>query len=92
MQRNVLEYLEATAPRLPDKIAYSNGKDSLTFAETQRAAKGIGSFLLEKGHRAEPVVVFMANTLIRLRRFSASSMWAAITSRSTRKCRPIAWS
>ncbi len=60
MQRNVLEYLEATAPRLPDKIAYSNGKDSLTFAETQRAAKGIGSFLLAKGHRAEPVVVFMS--------------------------------
>ena len=28
MQRNVLEYLEATAPRLPDKVAFSNGADA----------------------------------------------------------------
>ena len=41
MQRNVLEYLEATAPRLPDKIAYSNGTDSLTFGEVSRAARGM---------------------------------------------------
>lgn len=60
MQRNVLEYLEATAPRVPDKIAFSNGTDSLTFAEVWRDARGIGCFLLEKGHRNEPVVVFMA--------------------------------
>lgn len=60
MQRNVLEYLEATAPRVPDKIAFSNGTDSLTFAEVYRHARGIGSFLLEKGHKNEPVVVFMA--------------------------------
>ena len=59
MQRNVLEYLEATAPRLPDKIAYSNGTDSLTFGEVSRAARGIGSFLADKGFCKEPVVVFM---------------------------------
>lgn len=59
MQRNVLEYLEATAPRLPDKMAFSNGEDALTFGELHRAAKGIGSFLAEKGLKKEPVVVFM---------------------------------
>ena len=26
MQTNILEYLEATAPRVPNKIAYANGK------------------------------------------------------------------
>lgn len=59
MQRNVLEYLEATAPRLPDKIAFSNGTDSLTFGEVSRAARGIGTFLAQNGFRREPVVVFM---------------------------------
>jgi len=59
MQRNVLEYLEATAPRLPDKVAYSNGTDSLTFGEVSRAARGIGTFLAQKGFQKEPVVVFM---------------------------------
>ena len=59
MQRNVLEYLEATAPRLPDKVAYTNGVDSLTFGEVSRAARGIGTFLADHGFRREPVVVFM---------------------------------
>lgn len=59
MQRNVLEYLEATAPRLPDKVAFSNGTDSLTFGELSRAARGIGTFLARHGLAKEPVVVFM---------------------------------
>ena len=59
MQRNVLEYLEATAPRLPDKVAFSDGAGGLTFAQLSRAARGIGTFLAEKGHAHEPVVVFM---------------------------------
>ena len=59
MQRNVLEYLEATAPRLPDKVAFSDGTDSLTFAQVFRSAQGIGTFLAERGHGAEPVAVFM---------------------------------
>ena len=59
MQRNVLEYLEATAPRLPDKVAFSDGTDNLTFGQLSRAAQGIGTFLAEKGYQKEPVAVFM---------------------------------
>ena len=59
MQRNVLEYLEATAPRLPDKVAFSDGADSLTFGQLFRAARGIGTFLARQGCRREPVAVFM---------------------------------
>ena len=59
MQRNVLEYLEATAPRLPDKVAFTNGAYSLTFGDLSRAARGIGTFLGQKGLHGEPVVVFM---------------------------------
>ena len=59
MQRNVLEYLEATAPRLPDKVAFHNGTEGLTFGQVSRAARGIGTFLAQKGLEREPVVVFM---------------------------------
>ena len=59
MQRNVLEYLEATAPRLPEKIAFHNGTEGLTFGQVSRAARGIGTFLAERGLEREPVVVFM---------------------------------
>ena len=59
MQRNVLEYLEATAPRLPEKVAFHNGTEGLTFGQVSRAARGIGTFLAQKGLEREPVVVFM---------------------------------
>lgn len=59
MQRNVLEYLEATAARLPDKTAFHDGKTGLTFAQVSRAARGIGTFLAQKGVERGPVAVFM---------------------------------
>ena len=46
MQTNLLEYLEATAPRLPRKTAYSDGTDSVSFAELLRASRAVGSALL----------------------------------------------
>ncbi len=59
LQRNVLEYLEATVPRLPDKTAFHNGTEGLTFGQVSRAARGIGTFLAQRGLEREPVVVFM---------------------------------
>ena len=54
MQTNILEYLEATAPRLPDKIAYSDGTDNLTFAELSHHARALGSALAQKGYYRRP--------------------------------------
>ena len=59
MQKNILEYLEYTANRLPEKTAFSTGKESMTFSEVLTDAKAVGSFLLEKGFSHEPVVIFM---------------------------------
>ena len=59
MQKNVLEYLEQTVVRVPDKTAYSDGTDSLSFREVYDGARAIGSFLLREGHARKPVVVFM---------------------------------
>lgn len=59
MQTNILEYLEATAPRLPDKVAYSDGMDDLTFSALYRTSRAIGSGLLARGYRKAPVAILM---------------------------------
>ena len=59
MQTNILEYLEHTAPRLPDKIAYSDGRYDMTFAELFEASRKIGSALLARGYRREPIAILM---------------------------------
>ena len=67
MQTNVMEYLEATVQRVPDKVAFVDDTDQLTFRQVQDRSHAIGSFLISEGYRNEPIVVFMpkcANTLV----------------------------
>ena len=59
MQKNILEYLEYTAPRCQNKVAFSTGKESMTFGEVEASAKAIGSFLAREGYYGEPIVIFM---------------------------------
>lgn len=59
MQINVLEYLEASAFRLPEKTAFADAAESLGFEQLLRASRAIGSALCRKGIYKEPVVVFM---------------------------------
>lgn len=56
---NILEYLEQTAERLPDKVCYTDGKTSMTFSEVHRAARGIGTCISRMGYYRKPVAVFM---------------------------------
>jgi non-ribosomal peptide synthetase component E (peptide arylation enzyme) len=48
MQKNILEYLEATAARVPEKIAFSSGKESMSFGEVQAQALSIGTALAQR--------------------------------------------
>ena len=59
MLTNILQYLEETAGRLPEKTALSDGRDSLTFSELRSAARSVGSALLREGFRSEPVAILM---------------------------------
>lgn len=59
MQTNILEYLEHTVTRIPDKIAFANESEGITFREVSNQAKAIGSFLATQGLYKQPVVVFM---------------------------------
>lgn len=58
-QTNVLEYLEHTVKRVPDKIAFANENMGLTFEEVYHDSRAIGSYLNKKEYYNEPVVVFM---------------------------------
>ena len=59
---NILEYLETTAPRYTDKIAFADEETALTFGEIYNASRAIGSSLLAKGFGREPIVVFMSRS------------------------------
>ena len=52
--KNVLEYLESTVTRVPDKVAYSDGTEDMTFSEVSRCAAAVGAYLLEKVRAAVP--------------------------------------
>ena len=56
---NILEYLEESAHRYGDKVALTDGADSLTFTELHRKAEAIGSLLLSKGIYRQAVSVLM---------------------------------
>jgi amino acid adenylation domain-containing protein len=65
MLKSVTQWLDATAARLPDKVAF--GEDSaeggtLSFAELRGASRAIGTLLAKRGHFKQPVLVAMPKT------------------------------
>ncbi len=58
-QRNVLEYLDNIVKLKPEKTAFSNGTDSLTFLELYNESRSVASKIADIGLYNEPVVVFM---------------------------------
>lgn len=56
---NVMEYLEKTVTRVPEKTAFADDNTALTFAEVYSHSRAIGSLLSSRGIYREPVVVFM---------------------------------
>mgnify|MGYP003301407842 CR=1 FL=1 len=59
MQKNILEYLEATAGRLPDKIAFQTDTEALSFRQVHQQARSIGSRLLKDGYCNQPIPILM---------------------------------
>ncbi|MBE6546748.1 MAG: amino acid adenylation domain-containing protein [Ruminococcaceae bacterium] len=59
MRKNILTYLEDTALRLSDKLAFSTGKEGMTFGEVQRQAAAVGSALCRRGCSGEAAVILM---------------------------------
>lgn len=59
MQTNILEYLEGSALRCPNKVAFADDKTQLTFAQVSQQARSVATALHRAGYYKKPVVVFM---------------------------------
>lgn len=59
MQKNVLEYLEQSSTRFPDKIAFADEHIELSFMEFSERCQRIGSSLLDKNITKQPIIVYM---------------------------------
>lgn len=59
MFSNMLEYLEHTAARVPEKVAFYDGQISYTFAQLHAAARRIGSCFLETVPEEGPVALLL---------------------------------
>lgn len=59
MRNHLLSDLYRVVTEKPDKIAYSDGKNSLTFRDVYLQSQSIGSYLHEKGIYKRPIVIFM---------------------------------
>lgn len=59
MVRMVTEYLDSTAERLPDKVAFLSERDKLTFAELRESSRLLATGLLAQGIFRSPIAIFM---------------------------------
>lgn len=63
MYKNVLEYLEASALKFPDKTAIQDETSSMIYSELLQNAKRIGSYLRKYHSVNKPIVVSIDRTL-----------------------------
>ena len=69
MVTNVLEYLEASERRSPDKTAYADQNGSVTFHEFADRARRLGSCLARRRIVGKPVAVFMDKSVAMIEGF-----------------------
>ena len=63
--KNVLEWLEATVEKYPDKPAFSDTECSITFAQVYDIARNTGAYLIEQlGVDRTPVAVFAGRKMV----------------------------
>ena len=63
--KNVLEWLETTVEKYPDKPAFSDTECSITFAQVYDIARNTGAYLIEQlGVDRTPVAVFAGRKMV----------------------------
>ncbi len=55
---NVTEYLERSAAKFPDKTAFADPTEKITYSRLEKSAKQVASYLLKKGIRQGDAVAF----------------------------------
>lgn len=66
---NVLDYLDRSVSRFPDKFAYVDSESSYTFSQLRQAAMAIGSALCERIGKGCPVAVYMEKSVQQIAAF-----------------------
>lgn len=56
---NVLDYLECSAVKYPNKIAFADKTDEYSFGELKQYGQSIGSVIANHGKKKSPVVVYL---------------------------------
>jgi amino acid adenylation domain-containing protein len=70
LQRNILEYLQASAARVPDKLAFSDEREKLTFSDVDKRAQALGTLIAGRtGMTNRPVAVLVERTAATLAAF-----------------------
>ncbi len=59
LKRNILEYVQEAAKKNPDKLAFSDTKIHLSFAQLQEYSQKVGTYIGELGICNKPIVIFM---------------------------------
>ena len=65
MYENVLEYLEAAAANWPDRIAFEDEKEAMTYTGLRDAARRIGTGVAAHAALRQPVAVIMTDRSVR---------------------------
>lgn len=63
MKKNVLEYLEDSAERFPDRTAFADEKTSCTFEQLEEAACRVGSAFAVRDCVRKPVLILMEKSV-----------------------------
>lgn len=61
--KSILEYLETSAKRFPDKCAFADESSSCSFLELKEEAKKVGTELAKKGCQCRPVALLMEKSV-----------------------------
>ena len=64
MNQTVLNWLDHTVANLPDKTAFTDGSNSITFAQFDRYARSVGTYLAGETAPHSPVVVMCGRHII----------------------------
>ena len=59
MQNHVLDYLNDIVTKKPEKLAFANDVEGMTFQQVYDQSRAVGTYLYNKGVYHKPVVVFM---------------------------------
>ncbi len=57
--KNILEYIEQSAEKYPDKTAFLDNEETITYKELSKRAMSIGTALAETGKRNCPIAVYL---------------------------------